>query len=133
MPVVRLFSLFIVLSTGIGFISVTRSIAEIKGANAVNPPKELCAKKRILTVRRRSNYYNCVVIGARVMQVVRLFSLFIVLSSGIGFISVTRSIAEIKGANAVNPPKKQCAKTRILTVRHRSNNYNCVVIGARIM
>ena len=135
MQVVRLFLSFTVLSNGVGFISVTRSIAKIKAANAVNPPKKLCAKKRILIVCHRSNYYNCAVIGATVMQVVRLFSQFIVLSTGIDFISMTRSIAEIKDTNASPSQKKErnCAKKRILTVRHRSNEYNCVAVGAIVM
>ena len=45
------------------------------------------------------------------MQVVRLFSSFTVLSNDIGFISVTRTIAENKSANATKPPKTRSEKT----------------------
>ena len=116
MQVVRLFLSFTVFSSDIGFISVTRSIADIKATNAVPlaPPqkKKQCVKKRILTVRHRSKYYrpNCVVIRARIMQVVQLFLSFTVFSNGVGFISVTRSIADIKGASAVIPPKNIARK-----------------------
>ena len=46
MQYILLFLSFAVLSTGIGFISVARSIAEIKAAHAVNPAKETVREKR---------------------------------------------------------------------------------------
>ena len=73
------------------------------------------------------------VITARNMQVVRLFSSFTVLSTRIGMISVTRSAAENKADYAIDHQKTVCAKQRVLVASYGSNYYNRVVIAATTM
>ena len=60
---------------------------------------------RILIVCYRSNCYNCVVIATRIMQVIRLFSSFAVLSTDIDLISVTLICVENKADNAIDCQK----------------------------
>ena len=113
MQVVRLFSTFTVLSTGIGLISVSRSSAENKADNTINcPPLEAGFETAIvLVVCYRTNYYNGMVVSARNMQVVRLFSSFTVLLSGIGLMSVARIAVENKGDNTIGTPKTRREKS----------------------
>ena len=59
------------------------------------------------------------------MQVVRLFLPFTALSTVIGFVYMTRSVAENKSANATNSPK-----TRSETAYFLSNVIDQVIITA---
>ena len=87
MQLIRLFSLFTVLSNGIGLISVTLIAVENKADYAIDYQKT----KRVLVVCYRSIYYNFVVIATRGMQLTRLFLSFTVLTSAVGFVFIPQS------------------------------------------
>ena len=78
--------------------------------------KKKSAKKRVLVDYYRSNYYNGVVIAARITQVTRLFSLFTILSTNTGLISVTLIAVENKADNAID-----CQITK-----HKTASFVCI-------
>ena len=82
-----------------------------------------------MVVYHRLNYYNGVVIAAKIIQIIRLFSSFTVLFTRIGSISVTLIAVANKADNAIFNEKS----VFWLQVCYRSIYYNFVVNAAWAM